>query len=129
MVSLTGALIAYFALGANLLGTALLLLFNPHSRAVRWFVPFELALMGWLATQGWALGTGAWEETEIARFLPVHFMPGLFLAFALAEGSSHSVAAPSMRGLLAPPALALVLLFFVIGPVDGPWSNLVAVGW
>jgi hypothetical protein len=43
--------ITFFALGATLLGAALLLLFNPRSRDVRWFTIFNAALIGWLLGQ------------------------------------------------------------------------------
>ena len=57
MSNVLPAAIAFFALGANLIGTAFLLLFEPRSRALRWYAIFELDIMVWLALQGWVLAT------------------------------------------------------------------------
>jgi signal transduction histidine kinase len=79
-----GPLFAAFALGANVLGTALLVLFNPHSRSVRWFSLFLTNLSTWLAlltvesVVPWtAMG---WAHLHASI---VHCLPATFLAFAL----------------------------------------------
>lgn len=78
------AAIAAFALGANVLGISLLLLFNPRSRRVRWYALFTADICAWLFLQTWIFGrqeTGhllAWYEAS------VHLLPGLFLANVVA---------------------------------------------
>jgi signal transduction histidine kinase len=79
------ALVAFAALGANLLGTALLILLNPRSRAVRWHAGFMFWIMAWLALQGWfTLGLGNATLFQLYVFV-VHMMPAFFLAAALVE--------------------------------------------
>ena len=58
MSGVVPAAIAFFALGANFLGTLHLLLLQPRSRALRWFALFELEIMVWLALQGWTFAVG-----------------------------------------------------------------------
>lgn len=76
--------IAAFALGANLLGIVLLLLFNPRSQRVRWYALFAADICVWLFLQAWIFGRGEigglgpWYEAS------VHLLPGLFLAGAVA---------------------------------------------
>ena len=45
------AAVAFFALGVTAFGSALLLLFNPRSRGVWWFVAFQGTIATWLAAQ------------------------------------------------------------------------------
>lgn len=75
--------IAFSALGANLLAKGLLLLLNPGSRAVHWYVAFLSALSLWLLSLGATAITGAagglaGTGTAVAAVL----MPLLFLASA-----------------------------------------------
>jgi signal transduction histidine kinase len=79
------ALIAYLALGANLLGTGLLLLINPRSRSVRWHAAFSFWLMAWLALQGWfALAPISPVGARVFGWV-VHLMPVFFFAATLVE--------------------------------------------
>jgi signal transduction histidine kinase len=84
------AVIAYFALGANLLGTAFLLMADPRSRALRWFALFELDIMIWLALQGWILGSDDAGALGPIFEASVHMLPGLFLASSLVENLGWS---------------------------------------
>jgi hypothetical protein len=80
------AAIAFFALGANLLGTLYLLLLQPRSRALRWFALFELDIMVWLGLQGWMFATGIKEPGLLTAFaLSVHLLPALFVIDALID--------------------------------------------
>jgi signal transduction histidine kinase len=79
------ALIAFAALGANFVGTGLLILINPGSRSIRWHAAFTFWIMAWLALQGWfALGLGS---DGLLRFYggAVHLMPAFFMAATLVE--------------------------------------------
>ncbi|HSJ24907.1 MAG TPA: HAMP domain-containing sensor histidine kinase [Longimicrobiales bacterium] len=79
------ALVAYAALGAHLLGTALLLLLRPDSRAVRWHALFSCCIMAWLALQGWfALGFGSPAGLR-AYGLVVHMLPAFFMVTGLVD--------------------------------------------
>ena len=79
------AAVAFFALGVTAFGSALLLLFNPRSRAIWWFVAFQGSIATWLAAQGWAFATGDWARTGPILSGAVHMSPALFLAFAMGE--------------------------------------------
>jgi signal transduction histidine kinase len=108
------ALVAYLALGANLLGTGLLLLIHPRSRSVRWHAAFTFWIMAWLAIQGWiVLGRGSPELSLIYGWV-VHLMPTFFFAAALVE----------TRGIRNRTALAVVLL----GVATAAWLNPVVAG-
>lgn len=79
------AAIAFFALGANLLGAALLLLLNPRSREVRWYSFFGAMLALWLLAQGMdalAPGDGAWD---VVHGVAVTVLPAAFLGSALVD--------------------------------------------
>jgi signal transduction histidine kinase len=104
------ALVAYFALGANLLGTGLLLLIQPHSRGVRWHAAFSFWIMAWLALQGWfALQPGT-RELYLAYGWVVHLMPAFFFAAALVE----------TRGARDRTAVLVVLLGVLTAPFLNP---------
>jgi signal transduction histidine kinase len=108
----TAALIAYLALGANFLGTGLLLLIHPRSRSVRWHAAFSFWIMAWLALQGWvALGVLE-RDVFIVYGWVVHLMPAFFFAATLVE----------TRGARDRTALAVVLL----GVATAHWLNPVA---
>jgi signal transduction histidine kinase len=112
------ALVAFAALGANLLGTVLLLMINPGSRAVRWHAAFTFWIMAWLVLQGWfALGLGT---TGLLRAYAwaVHLMPAFFLAATLVE--THDV---RDRTALLVVALGLATAE-VLNPVSGGWAGL-----
>ena len=58
-MDVNAAIIAFFALGANLFSAALLLLFNPRNREVHWQIAFLLMMCLWLLAQGMdAIDTG-----------------------------------------------------------------------
>jgi signal transduction histidine kinase len=81
----SAAVIAFIALGANLLGTGLLILINPRSRAVLWHTAFMVWIVAWLGLQGWfALGN---VTPALARTYGwvVHVMPAFFVAESLIE--------------------------------------------
>jgi signal transduction histidine kinase len=119
------ALVAFAALGANALGTVLLLMLNPGSRAVRWHAAFTFWIMAWLALQGWfALGLG---NADLLRPYgwAVHLMPAFFLAAALVE--THGV-----RDRTALLVVALgVLTAGALNPIAREWPGLAwqAVMW
>jgi signal transduction histidine kinase len=107
------AIIAFTALGANLLGTGLLILINPRSRAVRWHAAFMFWIVAWLALQGW-LALGAVSSTTLLAYLwVVHLMPTFFLADALVD----TYGAP-LRIVLLPIVAGLLTAGF-LNPVDG----------
>jgi signal transduction histidine kinase len=112
------ALVAFAALGANLLGTVLLLMINPGSRAVRWHAAFTFWIMAWLALQGWfTLGLG---NADLLRFFgwAVHVMPAFFVAATLVE--THDV-----RDRTALLVVALgVLTAEALNPISREWPGL-----
>jgi signal transduction histidine kinase len=113
------ALVAFTALGANLLGTALLILLNPRSRAVRWHAAFAAWIIAWLALQGWfTLGLGDASLLRIYVFV-VHMMPAFFLAAALVE----------TRQLRDRHALLVVALAVVTAPFLNPMSGVAGLMW
>jgi signal transduction histidine kinase len=110
----SAALVAYLALGANLLGTGLLVLIHPRSRGVRWHAAFSFWIMVWLALQGWlALGLGT-RDVFLALGWAVHLMPAFFFAAALVE----------TRDVSNRVALGVV----VLGVATAPWLNPVVTG-
>ena len=114
------AAIAFFALGANLIGTSFLLLLAPRSRALRWFVVFELDIMIWLALQGWAYAIGdATPGIRLAFGLSVHMLPALFLIDALVD--IYDVRLRSIVGVLALAAVTAPLT--VVAIQDSPGEN------
>ncbi len=103
------ALVAYLALGANLLGTGLLLQIQPRSRAVRWHAAFSFWVMAWLGLQGWTLLYPATPAVYWLYGWVIHLMPAFFLAAALVD----------TRGVRNRTALAVIGL----GLVTAPWIN------
>lgn len=112
------ALIAFFALGANFLGTAFQLLIAPRSRSIRWFAIFEIDLMLWLAVQGWMFGRGEIGELAPVFEAAVHMLPGLFLASALVDVRGWTDARA-----LAVVAISAALLPLSVGRMVGPGSE------
>jgi signal transduction histidine kinase len=112
------AFVAFTALGANLLGTGLLIMINPRSRSVRWHAAFSLWIMAWLGVQGWfALGLGDAGLLRVYGWV-VHIMPAFFLAATLVE--THGV---RDRNALLVVALA-VLTADVLNPVVSNWGGM-----
>jgi signal transduction histidine kinase len=113
------AAIAFAALGANLLGTALLILINPGSRAVRWHAAFMFWIMAWLALQGWfTLGRGGPELLPV-YYAVIHLMPAFFLAASLVE--TRQVGNAAAIGLIAVAAASLLVLSPAT-PAGIPWQ-------
>jgi signal transduction histidine kinase len=99
MSEVVPAAIAFFALGANLLGTLYLLILQPRSRALRWFAVFELDIMVWLALQGWMFATGEVESAvRISYALSIHLLPALFVLSTLID--LHDVGPRTISGVL-----------------------------
>jgi signal transduction histidine kinase len=114
------ALIAFIAVGANLLGTALLILINPRSREVRWHAAFTFWVICWLALQGWFAAGGATGPLVRPYAWSIHLMPAFFLAATLVE--THQV---RNRTALFIVAAALATAEF-LGPLSG---NPVSLAW
>lgn len=117
------AAVAFFALGVTAFGSALLLLFNPRSYAVRWFVAFQCTIATWLAAQGWAFATGDWARLGPVVSGAVHLSPALFLAFSL------STARRLTWGAVAAIALGLALLPLDLRSLDGHYAQPVLLAW
>lgn len=105
MAQQIAAAVAFFALGASLLGTGLLLLFNPHSRGVRWFALFMANITVWLLVQGVAFASGDWARWGPIHAGVVHMLPGTFLAAVLVDSLNRP-----LREVLGVLALAVLLL-------------------
>jgi signal transduction histidine kinase len=118
------AAIAFFALGAVFLGSVLLLLFNPRSAGVRWYVAFQVGLMAWLALQGWGFAFDAWDRVRVLHHVAVHMLPALFLAFVLVE-DEHRPPRDAVAVLLGGAALVP----FTLGLVPGVPAGVAAAIW
>src|SRR5687768_3876857 len=128
MSNVLPAAIAFLALGANLVGTSFLLLFEPRSRALRWFAVFELDIMVWLALQGWMLATD--EITPgvlVAYAVAIHLLPALFVLETLVD--LYDVGRRAIVGMLALAAVTvpLTLASFQEGASQG--YALAAMAW
>jgi signal transduction histidine kinase len=101
----TAALIAFFALGANLIATLLLLMMNARSRSVRGYVVFMAVVCVWLLAQAMTIVTDSalWFRIDM---LAVAMLPGFFLAFALLDDAArplwHALLVLALSVLLAP---------------------------
>ncbi|HUF50911.1 MAG TPA: HAMP domain-containing sensor histidine kinase [Longimicrobiales bacterium] len=109
--------IAFVALGANFMAMALLLLFNPRSRAIRWFTLFNLAQLLWLSLQGllilFQLEPAWWQIYQIV----VHMLPALFFAAMLVQRAPERQWRPYL-----PIAAALATLMIVDDPLLSRFS-------
>ena len=122
------ASIAFFALGANFLGTLYLLLLQPRSRALRWFALFELDIMVWLGLQGWMFATGIKEPGLLTAFaLSVHLLPALFVIDALID--TRNIGLKPILGLLALAAATSPLSLAAIYGDGGEGVELGAIVW
>ena len=122
------AAIAFFALGANLIGTSFLLLLAPRSRGMRWFAVFELDIMIWLALQGWAFAIGdATPGIRLAYGLSVHMLPALFLVDALVD--VHDVRSRTIAGILALAAVTAPLTVVAIQDAAPESYARAAIAW
>jgi signal transduction histidine kinase len=117
------AAVAFFALGVTAFGSALLLLFNPRSRGIWWFVAFQGSIATWLAAQGWAFATGDWARMGPIVSGAVHLAPAFFLAFAM--GEVHN------RPWFAAGAIALGLALLPIDErsLHGHYGEPVLLAW
>jgi signal transduction histidine kinase len=115
----TAAALAFVAFGANFLGTALLLLFNPGSRSVRWYVLFALSQLVWLFLQGLLLSGALSEAWWGVYAMNVHMMPAFFFAAVLVQrfdpGWKHLL--PIAAGIVA----ALIMGDHMAPPLMGVW--------
>lgn len=128
MSNVLPAAIAFFALGANLVGTSFLLLFEPRSRALRWFAVFELDIMIWLALQGWALAIDELTPgVGLAYALAIHLLPALFVLETLVD--LYDVGRRAIVGMLVLAAVTvpLTLASFQDGASQG--YELAAMAW
>lgn len=123
-MSAVGAAIAFFAFGALFTGSVLLLLLNPRSRGVRWWVLFQAVNLVWLGGQGWAFATGNWAALGPLVSATAHVMPAFFLAFALVDGYDR----PNWQALLA-VTLGLVTLPMDILSYGQSFGELFLIAW
>jgi signal transduction histidine kinase len=125
MDNVVPAAIAFFALGALLMSSVLLLLLNPGSRDLRWWLLFMAANLVWLAGQGWAFATGDWDATRTLVGATVHLLPALFVAYVV--GGLHRRPA---RVALLPVAVAAALLpVAVVHASPGAGGTWFVAGW
>ena len=136
-MDILAASIAFVALGATFLGAALLLLFNPRSREVRWYTLFNAMIVLWLFTQGMdALDTGdtLWD---VAHGMAVTLLPGAFVASGLVDSGfgrawwSWAVLAVgavlavlvggAMSGTAVPGLEPVLLAWHMVGWLGGSW--------
>lgn len=118
------ASIAFFALGANFLGTLYLLMLQPRSRALRWFALFELDIMIWLGLQGWMFATGSKPPDLLTAFaLSVHLLPALFVIDALIDTRNIG-----LKPILALLALAAATSPLSLGAIHGDGGDVVELG-
>lgn len=128
MSNVLPAAIAFFALGANLIGTAFLLLFEPRSRALRWYAIFELDIMVWLALQGWVLATDDFTPAiRVAYALSIHLLPALFVLDALID--IYDVGRRAVVGMLVLAAATAPLTLGAIQDGAPQGYELAAIAW
>jgi signal transduction histidine kinase len=126
--SVLPAAIAFFALGANFIGTSFLLLFAPRSRALRWYAVFELDIMVWLALQGWVLATDEFTPAlRIAYALAVHMLPALFFLDAIVD--LHAAGRRAIAGVLAIAAATSPLTLGTFNVAPAPGYEIAALAW
>jgi signal transduction histidine kinase len=104
----SAAVIAFIALGANLLGTGLLILINPRSRAVLWHSAFMVWILAWLGLQGWFAMGNVTPTLVRAYGWVVHLMPAFFVAESLIERfdvRTRVAILPIALGLVTAPLL------------------------
>jgi signal transduction histidine kinase len=122
------AAIAFFALGANFVGTLCLLLLQPKSRALRWFAIFQVNIMVWLALQGYAFGIGDLADSvRVAFALAVHLLPALFLVQSLVD--IHDVGWRPILGIVALAAATSPLTLASFEGTGGQVASLGAIAW
>lgn len=122
------AAIAFFALGANFLGTLYLLLLQPRSRALRWFAVFELDIMVWLALQGWMFATASETPAVLSAYaLSIHLLPALFVIDALID--TRDIGPRPIFGLLILAAATFPLTLGAFYDTGGELAEIGALAW
>ena len=122
------AAIAFFALGANLVGTSFLLLFEPRSRALRWYAVFELDIMVWLALQGWVFATeGSWPAVNFASAVAIHLLPALFVLETLVD--LYDIGRRAIVGMLALAAATAPLTLGAFQDAAPQGYEIAAMAW
>lgn len=124
MDNVVPAAIAFFAFGALLMSSALLLLLNPRSRELHWWLVFIAANLVWLGGQGWAFATGSWERVGPVVTATVHLLPALFVAYALAGLHGRTT-----RTALLAIALGVLLLPLALCCPAGASAGWLTVAW
>lgn len=132
MIDHVAGAISFFAFGANLIGTIVLLLFNPRSHAVRWYAAFQLMLLVWLFSQGMTFSVGNWEFWAWPFGVAMSVMPGLFLASAIVDKHQRST-----RGAVLATAIGILLIPAAVATLRGTAPDAVetimmawqVVGW
>lgn len=128
MTDPVGAAIAFSALGANVLATGLLLLFNARSRAIRWYATFLTAISLWLLTLGVVSITGEWHGPWRTLYaIAVFALPGLFLASTLAQTAESQTWARWTAVGVTLTALPLGLTVMTTTPT--PAVTLLGLAW
>ena len=109
MTNQAAAVLAFFALGANVLAVGLHLLINPSHRVARWFIGWTVAWSVVLLAQGMYLlsGTSATWLWLLER--AVFLLPAFFVAFALVIGQGWRA------GLAVCPLACWVVLALMVG--------------
>jgi signal transduction histidine kinase len=102
-------LVAAFAAGSTVLCGALLLLFNPRNRGIRWFTVFLANTAAWLALLAFERDL-PWNGWGQLHPILVHTLPATFLAFALVQALNRPAREP----------LALLLIAAITAPILGP---------
>ena len=128
---ITTAAIAFFALGANLLGAVLLVLFNARNHEVRWFAVFEIAIALWLLSVGMTVLRPQHEVWGYLNLFAVTCMPGLFLASALAGKYDDTNWKVVLAAAASIPAIGLMWAnaatdSFICGLLANAWH---VIGW
>jgi signal transduction histidine kinase len=102
-------LVAAFAAGSTILCGALLLLFNPRNRGIRWFTVFLANTAAWLVLLAFERDL-PWSGWAALHPMLVHTLPATFLAFALVQALNRPAREP----------LALLLIAAITAPILGP---------
>jgi signal transduction histidine kinase len=102
-------LVAAFAAGSTILCGALLLLFNPRNRGIRWFTVFLANTAAWLALLAFQRDL-PWSGWDTLHQILMHTQPATFLAFALVQALNRPTREP----------LALLLIAAITAPMLGP---------
>ncbi|HUP87907.1 MAG TPA: HAMP domain-containing sensor histidine kinase [Longimicrobiales bacterium] len=120
MHSQLAAAIAFTALGSNMLGAVIYFMLNPRSPSVRWYMPFQSAIVLWLLAQGivqlWPSPEWLWVEKFAVTILPL-----LFLNFAWMQQPTR----PNWQGVLILTIGGVLVPFAIKGvfSTSGAWAT------